>query len=271
VTETDDRNQPDAAPSGETPSAERPPEDTPPEETLGTVFKKLGPAGVLGVIALVLPALGGFLLLGSLNIVGPWLQSHGALGIVAYAAAFAVLAGLAILPTYAQAALGGWAFGLTVGFPAALVGFFGGSLIGYAVARRASGERVEKLLAEHPKWRVVRDALVGAGFWKTLLIVTLVRVPANSPFAATNLVMSAMKTPIVPYLIGTLAGMAPRTFLYVYVASLIQGEINRDALDAARPVWLFPVAVASAVLSIVIVGWIAQRALKKATGLGATC
>ena len=112
-----------------------------------------------------------------------------------------------------------------------------------------------------------RDALVGAGFWKTLLIVTLVRVPVNSPFAATNLVMAAVRTPIVPYLIGTLVGMAPRTLLYVYVASLIEGEINKDALTAARPGWLFPVAIVSAIASILIVGWIAKKALKRATGL----
>ncbi|MEL7474510.1 MAG: VTT domain-containing protein, partial [Planctomycetota bacterium] len=234
------------------------------ETSLGEVFQRLGPAGPLAVIALILPAIGGFALLGTLNIVGPWFKSHDELGVVVYAVGFAVFAGLAILPTYAQAALGGWAFGLWVGFPAALVGFFGGSIIGYAIARRASGDRVQELMREHEKWRLVRDALVGAGFWKTLGIVTLVRIPVNSPFAATNLVMAAVKTPVAPYLIGTLVGMAPRTLAYVYVASLIQGEFTSEDVTS-KPVWYLPAALISAVVVIVIVGWVANRALKQAT------
>lgn len=232
-------------------------------------MQRLGPMGPLGIAAALLPAAGGFALLGTLHIVGPWLRDMGSLGVGLYALAFAVLAGLALLPTYAQAILGGWAFGFAIGFPAAMAGFFGGSLIGYAIARRASGERAMQILKEHPKWIAVRNALVGgdegAGFLKTLGIVALLRLPPNSPFALTNLVMAAVKVPRIPFAIGTLIGMAPRTALAVYVASLIEGEINKSAVAASRPGWMVYAAIGASVVVLIIVGAIAKRAIDKVT------
>lgn len=235
----------------------------PAQETMGSLFKRSGAAGPLAVVASVMPAIGGFALLGSLNIVGPWLQSHGIGGVFLYAAAFAILAGLALLPTYAQAVLGGWAFGFAAGFPAALAGFFGGALIGYGIAWGATGDKVKTIIDEHPKWKAVREALVGSGFWKTLGIVALLRLPPNSPFALTNLVMAAAKVPRFPYLLGTLIGMAPRTGVAVYIASQIQ-----DVATAAetRPKWMIFAGIGLTLLVIVVIGHIAKKALEKVTG-----
>ena len=66
---------------------------------------------------------------------------------------------------------------------AALVGFTGGGLLGYQVARRVSKDRVEELIEGNPKARAIRDALRRRGPWRTLLVVTLLRLPPNSPFA----------------------------------------------------------------------------------------
>ncbi|MCB9845097.1 MAG: TVP38/TMEM64 family protein [Phycisphaeraceae bacterium] len=243
-------------------------------QSFAEIFQRLGPAGPLAIIAAVMPALGGFVLLLNLNPVGTWLQGHQFAGLALYTAAFAVLAGLALLPTYAQAVLGGWAFGFAAGFPAALLGFFGGSLLGYEIGRSASRDRAMKILDEHPTWRAVRDALVGgehgAGFFRTLGIVTLVRIPPNSPFAFTNLVMSCVKVPRVPYALGTLIGMAPRTGVAVFMATLIEGVINKDAVSQARPAWLLPVGIAVSVAVLVVLAVIGKRAIARVTRQGST-
>jgi uncharacterized membrane protein YdjX (TVP38/TMEM64 family) len=234
----------------------------PARETVGSIFRRSGAAGPLAIVAAIMPALGGFALLGTLHIVGPWLQSHGIAGIALYAAAFALFAGLALLPTYAQAVLGGWAFGFAAGFPAALAGFFGGALIGYGIAWRATGDRVKNIIDEHPKWRAVREALVGSGFWKTLGIVALLRLPPNSPFALTNLAMAAAKVPRVPYLLGTLIGMAPRTGVAVYIASQIQDLAT--ATDT-KPKWMIFVGIGLTIVVIIVIGHIAKKALERVT------
>lgn len=241
-------------------------------ESFWEIVRGLGPASVLAVIASVLPAVGGIVLLLNIGSIGLWLQGQEALGVVVYVVAFMVLSGLALLPTYAQAILGGWAFGMAVGLPAALLGFFGGSLIGYAVASRFASKRAMVVLDEHPRWMAVRDALVGDGngtsFWRTLGIVTLVRLPPNSPFALTNLLMASVRVPRLAFALGTLIGMAPRTAVVLFMATLIEGEISRDAMRAARPWWFVPMAVGLMFVMLMVIMWIAKGAMARVVGNG---
>ncbi len=235
--------------------------------TLKGVVTRLGPAAVLGFVSATLPALGSIALFYFMNDLGSWLRGHGTQGEVYYAAGFAVLCGLAMLPTYASAALGGWAFGFAGGFPAAMAGFVVGSLIGYAIARPAASARVEAVIAERPQWKIVRDALVGSGFWRTLMIVTLVRVPPNSPFAVTNLVLASVRVPLVTYLLGTAVGMAPRTAVVLWVAAGLQERVAKDAVKQT-PWWLVVVGIAVSLVVLVALGWVGKRGLERATRRG---
>ncbi len=228
-----------------------------------SLFKDLGSAGPLALISATMPALGGFLLLGTLNVVGPWLQEQGAAGVAIYITGFTVFAGLALLPTYAQAILGGWAFGFAIGTPAAITGFVGAALLAYVLAKRIASEDVERTLDKRPEWRAVRDEIVGGGFWKTLGMVTLLRLPLNSPFALTNLVLSASRTPFAPYALGTAIGMTPRTAGAVWLATQIQGELTKDAMKEARPAWFLPVAIGSVVIVFLIITHLGNKAIKR--------
>lgn len=242
-----------------------------PKVSFGEVVRKLGPASWLALAALVAPPLGGFLVLGFIDSIAQWLESHGAMGPWIYAAAFAVTAGLALLPTYSQSILGGWAFGLATGYPAALGGFVGGAAIGYAIARPVASARVETLIEEHPKWVAVRNALLGGGFWKTLGIVTLLRLPPNSPFAATNLVLASVRVPWLTYLIATAVGMTPRTAAAVWLGQKLHGDFSsmKEALDEGQPLWLKIGAIVVTIVVVIVVlgvmGHIANKALKRVT------
>ncbi len=260
--------------------------DTPPSPTQ-PILKRLGFASVLAVVALALPPLGGFLVLGYMDTIAQWLGSHKEFGVVIYAGAFAVLAGLALLPTYAQAILGGWAFGIVGGFPAAMFGFFGGALIGYGVARPTASERVTKVIDEQPKWAAVRDALVpaatadcapqslsrragtgrGTRALRTLGIVTLLRLPPNSPFAITNLVLASVRVPLWIYCVGTVLGMAPRTFAAVWLGHALHGQYSsiKEGLDAEKPWWLFATMIAGTLIVLAIIGVIANKAIERVT------
>lgn len=237
----------------------------------GSILKRVGPmTSLLAIGALALPPLSGFALIAFMPQVSAFFRSHDQAGPVYYAIAFAVLAGLALLPTYAQSALGGFAFGMWVGLAGALAGFAGGALIGYAVARRASGDRVTRLLHERPKWEAVRDALVrdheSRSFWKTAGMVALLRMPPNSPFALTNLVMASVKVPVGPFVVGTVVGMLPRTAAAVWIGHTF-GLSKDGGFDT--PLWLRVVGGVAAVLVLAVVMFIADRAVKKITGAAA--
>lgn len=239
-----------------------------PQETVGSVFSKLGPASLLAALALALPPLGGFAILVYMDSIAQWLEGHRGAGPLIFAAAFALFAGMALLPTYAQSILGGWAFGIALGFPAALFGFVGGSFIGYSVARPTASGRVESLIRTHKKWQAVRDALVGGGFWRTLGIVTLLRLPPNSPFALTNLVMASVRVPLPIYLLGTAIGMAPRTFAAVWLGSALHHQFTsiREGLSAPKPWWLLALGILLTLVMLGIVGAIANKALQRVAG-----
>ncbi len=227
---------------------------------------RLGPASLLAIGAAVLPPLGSIILFANIGVIGEWLRSHDGKGVAMYIVGFAFFAGVALLPTYASAILGGWAFGFAVGLPAALAGFLGGSLIGYAVARPTSAERVNKLIEEKPQWKAVRDALVGGSPGKTLLIVTLLRLPPNSPFALTNLVLASVRVPLWTYLLGTLVGMAPRTALVLFVASKVQDKMADEAASN-RPWWIIAVGIVMSIIVLGVIGMISKKALRTVTNL----
>lgn len=228
-------------------------------------FKRLGAAGPLAIVAAILPGLAGIALFWKINVISEWLKSHGDLGVVVYAVSFALLAGFALLPTYAQAILGGWAFGVTLGAPAALLGFLGGAWIGYEIGRLASHDRVRNVIDERPKWKAVREALLGGGFWKTLGMVTLLRLPPNSPFAITNLVLAGVKVARPPYLLGTLIGMTPRTVLAVMIGAGIKGAFTKEAYNSAIPVWMKAAGIFVTVAIVAIIGHLANKAVERVT------
>ncbi|WP_396624272.1 VTT domain-containing protein [Luteitalea sp.] len=227
--------------------------------TGSTAARRLAP---LAIISLALPPIGAALLLGYVSRIGPWLQGLGGEGVALYIAGFALLGGFALLPTYAPALLGGWAFGDRIGIPAALAGFVLASGINYAWARRWSVAHAAQVLAERPRWLAIRNALVGRSWWKTLFVVTLVRVPPNSPFALSNAALAAARVPIGAYLLGTLVGLAPRTAVAVKAGTHLStlDFSQRDAFGSAA------IAIGLSVMVLGILGWLARRALDSAIG-----
>lgn len=214
----------------------------------------------MAIVSATLPAIGGFLLLGLLKTIEPHLRSLGEVGVLLYILLFAALSGLAILPTYAQAVLGGWVYRFPLGFPAALLGVLGGALIGYVVGLRASGDRVLRIIGEHPKWKVVYEALLGSGFWRTLLIITLVRL--NSPFALTNFVLAATRANLVAYVLGTVLGLGPRTAAAVFIAA----GLKELTFERSGQRWLWISGIVVTIVVVLVIGHIASRAVAKVTG-----
>ena len=94
---------------------------------------------VLAIFWGTTPPVWGFVLLAYLGPVSEWLRASGDMGVAVFVACFVVAAGVGLLPTYAQAILGGWAFGFGVGLGASIVGFVGGGLLGWLISRAISG------------------------------------------------------------------------------------------------------------------------------------
>lgn len=226
------------------------------------VFRRLGPAGPLALLAASVPAITGFYLVKKvLPLIAPWLRGHPIEGILIYVLGFTVVGGLAILPTWAHSVLGGWAFGFHRGYPAAVASIIGGSLVGYIVGRFASGRRVVELLEEHPRTRAVYDCLLRSSPAKSLLVVTLIRVPPSSPYAVTNLALAAARVNPVIYLLGTFLGIAPRTGIVVWIAS----RLSQLSFDDPHRGWTIAIMIASTLVVLSILSNLANRAIARVT------
>ena len=241
------------------------PETAAAEDGYWATFRRLGPAGWLAAAWFTLPIAGMVLLVRYMGDVSAWLQSQGSMAEPLYAGLFTVLAGLGIMPTWPQAALGGWAFGTVLGTVLALVGFTGASVIGYAIARTVGRQSVEKELGRNAKARAVRDALVASGPFKTLGIVMLIRFPPNSPFSFTSFLLATTGVPLWSFVLGTAVGMLPRTALVVWVGHQVQGQFSADAAKDAQPDWVFWTGIAVAVAVALILIKIGNRAIEKLT------
>lgn len=255
MTETEPTAATPAAPQNQPTAATQAPQ----AQSVGTVLRRLGPAGPLALIAATLPALGGFVLLAMVSPVAHWLRGHQELGVALYVLGFAAFSGAALLPTYAQAVVGGWAFGFGVGLAAALAGFFGGGVVGYFIGRWSAGDRALRLIQEHPKWAAVHHALLGSGFWRTLGIITLVRL--NSPFALINYFFGATRTNLAAYVLGTVFGLAPRTAAAVWIATGIKELVGKPA----SPRWLIIASIVVAFVIVLVIGKIGSDAVAHVT------
>jgi uncharacterized membrane protein YdjX (TVP38/TMEM64 family) len=223
-------------------------------------FRQLGPAGVLAIAWSVLPPVGSILVFWKIEAIAQWLRSHQEVGPYLFAAALTVLCGIGLLPTYASCAVGGWAFGFATGLGAGMVGFIIAALIGYLIARRVSGDHVLELIREHPKLEIIHSALLRASPRRTLLIIFLLRLAPNSPFALNNLLFGSTRVSLPLYMLGSLAGLLPRAAAVVYMAS----KLERLTPDFKENKLSIIVGILLTFGVLLAIGYIGKKALAQA-------
>lgn len=218
------------------------------------VLRRLGPAGPAALIASVLPTVGVLTLLGFIEQVAPVLRSLGPAGPLVIAGAFTLFCGLCILPTYSVSIISGWALGVAVGWPTALATLTSAALFGYFLARLVVRDRLTAAV-EGTRWEDLRRALLGGSFWRTALVVAVVRVAPVPPFGVSNLLMASAKCPVRPFLLGTVLGLLPQTALLVPMAAKL------EQLDFRQRPGMFVFGIVATVAAFAVLGQIGKKAL----------
>lgn len=224
---------------------------------LWDIVCRLGSVSVMAVIASTLPPLGAWAVLAYRTAIADWLQGFEPFTALAYFIVFSLAVGLALVPTQATAIAGGYILGFSLGLPATLAGFLGAAGVAYFIARVFSGDRALRLIREHPRARDIHARLLGAGYWRTLGLIILIRLPP-SPFALTNLALAATNVPVSAYLLGTLIGMTPRITAMIYVGSHL-----KSLSDTGAPWWYFWGGVAATFVSLAIIGHVVNQAINR--------
>ena len=214
----------------------------------------------------VLPLTCGLILLANINFAHQWLGSEDFKAAAIFAASYAVLTGLGILPTYAATIVGGWVFGVELGFAACAAGYLGGSTIGFCISKLVCSDHVATWIDSRKRWRIIRKTILEENKWKATGIIALIRLSPSGPFAVTNLVLAACGAGWTEFLIGSSLGIAPRTLFACFMAASASATGATDIQTLAKNQGYLAVIVGGVIFmaTLAVICFIARAALDRA-------
>lgn len=174
------------------------------------VFVGLLVLGALAVVAVLVPVPGPAQ-------VRQWAEGLGAVGVVAFFAAYAVLTAAPVPRTVFNLAAG-LLFGELVGVSVAMVATVSSGLLGFLLARSLGRDVVVRHLHRRPV-RTVNDRLSDGG---ALAVASLRLIPVV-PFAPLSYLCGVSALPLRPYLAGTAVGSLPGTVAVVVLGDALTG------------------------------------------------
>ncbi len=185
----------------------------------------------------------------------------GALGWVLFALLYA-FACVALLPVAVLTLGAGAVFGVWLGFALVWIGATIGACASFLIGRHWVRGWVEKKIAHRPLFSAI-DAAVGVEGWR---IVILTRLAPVFPFAIQNYAYGITSVKFREYALASFFGMAPGTFLFVYIGAAAAEAAKAGLSGSTRtPVeWAFyAVGLAATVAAVTMVGRMARKTLDK--------
>ena len=220
---------------------------------------RFGAAGPAALFTALGPLVGAVVLTATAPAWLDWLLEPGIARVPVFLALTAVLAGGSLIPTHASSLLAGMALGAGLGAVMALSGTALAALLGFVLLRHLLRERVVDALAHHPRAEAVHRELDQGHAARTVALLALIRLSPVVPFAATNLLMSTTGVRVVPYLVGSVLGLAPRVIAVVWIgASLTELDLSQAA-DRR----VLALGIAATVAALWILGRASRRALAR--------
>ena len=224
-------------------------------------FRELGKLTPIALVTTFLPIIGSAVLLTVAYPFGNWLRENWEVGTGLYVAIFVFFCGLSLLPTNVIGLIGGWAFSFYLGIVLVIFSICAAALISFLIHTRIAGEKLPHVFQRHPKAKVIYEAMLREKFWRTTLIIFLLRLSPAMPFALTNFLMASARVPVKAFLIGTFFGMLPRSSAVV----LVGAGLSELSLENAEDSRLLVLGIAATVVSAIVIGIFARNALERLT------
>jgi uncharacterized membrane protein YdjX (TVP38/TMEM64 family) len=224
-------------------------------------LKDFGKFGSLAGLTMLMPIFGSVLLLTSVYQIAPWLQENKETGVLIFVFFMTVVSGLALMATNVLGIVSGFAFDFQVGLTAQILGILGASTLMFLLSNRFASANFSSTIEKRPKMKAIHSALTRENFYKTLLIITLIRLSPAMPFAVTNFAIAAAGVSFKTFIFGTIIGMIPRASAVVFVGSSLT-ELN---FNNPQESWVLILGIAATILSVIVVGYFSKKALENLT------
>ncbi len=146
-------------------------------------------------------------------------RAHPVLSLEVYAGAYLLVVALSLPGALIMSLGGGYLFGALAGGCAAMVGETLGALFMYGAARTALGERLAR--RRHAAGRGGGRGLMARieeGVRENAVSTLLaLRLMPGVPFGLVNIAAGLLRVPTGVYVLTTVAGIAPSTFIYCWI------------------------------------------------------
>ncbi|WP_428265853.1 TVP38/TMEM64 family protein [Haliangium sp.] len=189
-------------------------------------------------------------------------RGAGALGVVIYGLVY-VVATVLWIPGSVLTIAAGFVYGLIGGTLVVIPSSVAGATLAFVIARFLARDWVRARLMRHPRLAAVDAAIGERGF----SIVMLLRLSPLFPFVALNYALGLTKVRLRDYVLASVVGMIPGTFLFVYIGTLVTDAAalaagERPDAGLAQRLLFWGGLVASAAVTV----WISRLAQRKLAG-----
>lgn len=180
-----------------------------------------------------------------------WVDAHPVLSRAAYAAAYFLAIAFSLPVGLVLTIGGGVVFGLFEGTAITVLAATAGALAVFLAARSAIGDALRRRAGPFA-------AKLERGFREDALSYLLVlRLVPLFPFWLVNIVPALLGVPVRTYLIGTLLGIIPGTFVFVSVGNGLETIIDRGGIPGVEiflePSVLIPIAGLAALALVPVI------------------
>lgn len=229
-------------------------------------IRELGHLTPMALVSTFMPIVGSSLLIVFLLPIGHWLRENWQIGIGAFLVGTLFFCGLALLPTNVVGIVSGWSFGFELGLLVLITGVVGSSVISFLINHRLSGDRLPETLKKHTRSAAIYNSLLHEDLKTTTLIVTLLRLSVIMPFAFTNFLLAASRVPLPAFVLGTAAGMLPRSAAMAFIGA----GLAELSVENSRETYLFVLGAIGSVFAMITIAFLSRRALSRLTQNGSS-
>ena len=225
-----------------------------------TFISEAGPFAWLMAFTVLAPGVGVIMLSATSGTWHPALVEYQLWAIPIFLMSTTILASLSLIPSHAASLIAGLLFGPILGPICALLGVVLASAAGFGLMRQCMGDKLVEIIDRRPRAKVVYEALLKRQGVKLISLIGLLRLSPVMPFAVTNLLLASARAPFGAFLWGSGLGLAPR----VIVVALAGAGLSELDLSQGGDRGLAILGVLATVLSVVVIGRMAKRALTDA-------
>lgn len=186
-----------------------------------------------------------------------WVEGAGTLGVLAFIAIYALLAGVGFpaLPlTLAAGVIYGPLKGTLVVSPASTLG----ALLAFLLGRGFFRDWVRMKASTDVRLGAL-DAAVAKEGWR---LVALLRLSPVFPFNVLNMTLGATGMAMLPYLLASWIAMLPGTFLFVSLGAAASQASGLGAHHPTNP-WMLGIGILATAIVTLRVTQIARKAIAK--------